>query len=223
MATARLLTLENDVTSAYERERTRLSRELHDDIAQRLALLSVEIGMLRHHLTNVPEEVQKHVDWIAAETASIGSDLHRIARGLHPAALEQMGLVAALRCHCAQLAQTRRITIDVGVGEVPALDTDAALGMYRIAQEALHNVVKHSGATRASVSLTRVRDDVVLRVVDRGVGFDLQTMRSKHTLGLVSMRERARLVHARLVVSSKPGDGTTVEARLRLQRSLART
>ena len=159
--------------------------------------------------------------WVAAETASIGADLHRIARGLHPAGLERLGLAAAIRCYCAQLAQSRRMTIDADLDDVPALDLDAALGLYRIAQEALHNVVKHSGAYRASVSLTTVRGDLVLRVIDRGAGFDLQTMRSKNTLGLVSMRERARLIRARLVVSSKPGDGTSVEARVRFRQSPA--
>jgi signal transduction histidine kinase len=221
MYTAQLSTDESDMESAYERERTRLSRELHDDIAQRLALVSTELGILRQLLTNTSDAVRKQVDWVAAETANIGSDLHRIARGLHPAGLERLGLSASLRCYCAQLAQARRITIDVALGEVPDLDMDAALGMYRIAQEALHNVVKHSGATCASVSLATVRGDLVLRVTDRGVGFDLQTMCSKNTLGLVSMRERARLVHARLVVSSKPRAGTTVEARLRLRGALA--
>jgi len=219
MHSARLLTTEDDVESAYERERTRLSRELHDDIAQRLALVSTELGILRQRLTNESAEVQEIVAWVAAETASIGSDLHGIARGLHPAGLERLGLGPAIRSYCAQLARARRIAIDVDVGEVPTLDRESALGLYRIAQEALHNVVKHSGASHASVSLTTVRGELVLQVVDFGSGFDLQTMRAKHTLGLVSMRERARLVHARLVVSSKPGEGTSVEARIPVRQS----
>jgi len=221
MHSARLLTTEDDVESAYERERTRLSLELHDDIAQRLALLSTELGILHQQLTNATAEVQEIVTWVAAETASIGSDLYRIARGLHPAGLERLGLGPAIRCYCAQAARARRIAIDVELGDVPTLDMEATLGLYRIAQEALHNVVKHSGASHASVSLTTVRGELVLQVVDFGVGFDLQTMRSKHTLGLVSMRERARLVHARLVVSSDPGRGTSVEARIPVRQSFA--
>ena len=221
MHNARLLTTEENVESAYERERTRLSRELHDDIAQRLALLSTELGILRQRLTNASAEVQEIVTWVTAETASIGSDLYRIARGLHPAGLERLGLGPSIRCYCAQLARAGRIAIDVELGDVPTLDREAALGLYRIAQEALHNVVKHSGASHASVSLTTVRGELVLQVVDFGAGFDLQTMRSKHTLGLVSMRERARLVHARLVVSSDPGRGTSVEARIPVRQSFA--
>ncbi len=221
MHSARLLPAEGDAESAYERERTRLSRELHDDIAQRIALLSAELGVLRQLLTNAPEDVRAQVAMVAAEAASIGSDLHRIARGLHPAGLVRLGLGESIRRYCAQLAHAHRIVIDSELAEVPAaLDMNAALCLYRIAQEALHNVVKHSGATHASVTLTTVRGELVLRVVDRGAGFDLQTMQEKESLGLISMRERARLVHARLQVSSKTGEGTSIEARVPIRPGL---
>ena len=204
----------------YEKERTRLSRELHDGVAQRIALLSAEIGVLRQLLTNAPEDIQAQAAMVAAETASIGSDLQRIARGLHPAGLLQLGLGESIMRYCTQLAHAHRVTIDSHLSEVPAaLDTNAALCLYRIAQEALHNVVKHSGASHATVSLTTVRGELVLRVVDRGGGFDLQTMRTKESLGLISMRERARLAHARLQVSSKPGEGTSIEARVSVRQS----
>ena len=174
-----------------------------------MALLSADLGMLRQRLANASEEIQDHVARLATETAGIGCDVHRIARGLHPAALEQLGLEASIRRYCAQLAEAGWIRVDLELSEVPAaLDPNAALCLYRIAQEALFNVVKHSGASHATVSLTAVRGDLVLRIVDRGVGFDSQALRLKDTLGLLSMRERARLVHAQLLVSSKPGGGT---------------
>jgi signal transduction histidine kinase len=207
---------------AQEQERARISRELHDDIAQRIALLSAELGAIRHLLANATQDVQEHVARVASETASIGLDLQRIARGLHPAGLQRLGLGASIRRYCAQRARAHRITIDAELCEVPAaLDREAALGLYRIAQEALNNVVTHSRASHAIVTLTTVRSELVLRIVDRGVGFDLQTIHAKETLGLISMRERARLVHARLQVSSTPGGGTSIEARLPLRRSSA--
>jgi signal transduction histidine kinase len=210
------------LSNAYEQERTRISRELHDDIAQRIALLSAELGVLRQLVSNASKDIQEQVARVASETASIGSDLQRIARGLHPAGLQRLGLGPSIRHYCAQLARAHRITIDSDLGEVPAsFDMDAMLCAYRIAQEALHNVVKHSGASHATVSLATVRGELVLRVVDRGMGFDLQTIHAKETLGLISMRERARLVHARLQVSSKPGEGTSVEARVPIRRSFA--
>ena len=209
-------------TNAYEHERTRLSRELHDDIAQRIGLLSADLGILRQRLTDAPEEIREHVARLAAETAAIGSDLHQIARGLHPAGFERLGLHTSIRRYCARLADVHRITVDLELGDVPAgLDTNTALCVYRIAQEALHNVVKHSGANRATVSLTTVRGDLVLRIVDRGAGFDLQAMHRADTLGLTSMRERARLVQAQLLVSSKPGDGTSIEVHVPILPSIA--
>ena len=209
------------MTDAYEQERARLSRELHDDIAQRIALLATELALLRRRLTGAPEDLQEHVAKVATEAASIGEDLHRIARGLHPAGLERLGLQESIQCLCAQLGNAHRMTIDVHVCDVPpALDRDAVLCLYRIGQEALHNVVKHSGASHAIVSLMTTRDEVVLRIVDRGAGFDTRAVHSKETLGLISMRERARLVNARLLVSSTPGGGTMVETRVPVAQAL---
>lgn len=208
----------------YEEERTRLSRELHDDIAQRIALLSAGIGILRPLLTDASREIQQHVAILATEIAGIGSDLHRIARGLHPARLERLGLVASLRRYCLELADVHGIAIEVELGEVPtALGTDAALCVYRIAQEALHNIVKHSGARRATVSLRTVRAGLVLRIIDDGVGFEPKTACLKDALGLRSMRERARLAHAELLVSSTSGTGTVIEVRLPVPQPFACT
>lgn len=208
--------------NVWEQERTRLSRELHDDIAQRIALVATELAILRQRLSDAAVEIQEHVASVAAEASSIGTDLHRIARGLHPAGLERLGLEASIRRHCAHLARARQITIHVEMGDVHAApDMDAALCVYRIVQEALQNVVKHSGASHATVSLTTVRGELVVRVVDYGVGFDPQAIQREDTLGLIGMQERAGLVQARLRVSSKPGEGTVVEAHVPVRRSFA--
>jgi signal transduction histidine kinase len=211
---------ENAVLSdPYEQERARLSRELHDGIAQRIALVAGELAMLRRQLTDASAEIQQHVVSIASAVASIGSDLHRMTRGLHPAGLERLGLVASMRRYCEALANVHRITIDAELDEVPiALDTNVALCVYRIAQEALHNVVRHSGACHATVALRTVRGQLVLRVVDSGVGFEPETAHRKDTLGLLSMRERAALAQAQLFISSTPGRGTAVEVRVAVRQ-----
>jgi PAS domain S-box-containing protein len=209
--------LSGRLINAHEQERVRLSRELHDDVSQRVALLSAELGLLRQRLADAPEDVREQVTRISSEAAGIGSDLHRFSHELHPARLQQIGLEASIRQFCDELAGARQLTVDLDIAGVPAgLGTDAALCLYRITQEALHNVVKHSGAARATVTLRSESGEIVLSIVDNGLGFDPIEVRQKDALGLVSMRERARLVQAQLVVFSKPGAGTTVEVRLPL-------
>ncbi len=152
---------------------------------------------------------------LAAETADIGLELHRFSHELHPARLQQIGLEGSIRGFCEDLADARQITVDVEINELPpALEMDVAVCLYRIVQEALHNVVKHSGVTRARLVLTSASGQIVLSVADRAVGFDRTAVLQKGTLGLVSMRERARLMRGQLVVTSKPGEGTNVEVRV---------
>jgi signal transduction histidine kinase len=129
--------------------------------------------------------------------------------------LETLGLEASIGQFCNDLAEARQLTVDLEIVAPPAaLELDAALGLYRITQEALHNVMKHSGAARATVTLKSDGDGIVLRIIDDGVGFDLERVRQKDTLGQISMRERARMIRAQLLVSSRPGAGTTVEVHL---------
>jgi signal transduction histidine kinase len=208
--------------NAHEQERIRLSRELHDDVAQRVAFLSVELSELRHRLAGLPVEFLERLARLSVETAEIGSELHRISHALHPANLERLGLEAALRSFGQNLAETKRITIDMRIHDLPkAFGTDVALSLYRIAQEALHNIVKHSGATHATVSLAADNRGLVLSVSDNGIGFDPVAVRKKGTLGLVNVRERARLVGAHVQVSSKVGEGTVVHVRVPLDGGAA--
>ena len=210
-----LLELGARLIHASEHERARLSRELHDDVGQRLALLGAELGVLRHQLADAPQHIQEQVSKLANRTSDIGAALHRLSHELHPARLEQLGLESSIRAFCEGLAEARQIDIGFEVSGLPAaIEGDLAVCLYRITQEALHNVVKHSSAKRATVELTYGRGEIVLRVVDDGAGFDPQAVRRKDSLGLVSMRERARLVQGRLTVSSRPGKGTGIEVRL---------
>ncbi len=207
--------LSGRLINAHEQERIRLSRELHDDVGQRVALLSAELGVLRQLLADAPRPVREQLTKITGQTNAIGGVLHRFSHALHPARLEQLGLESSIRAFCDDLSEARQIDIQFEVaGRTPAIHPDSAVCLYRITQEALHNVVKHSSASHATVALTFGRNEVVLRVIDDGAGFDPQEVRRKDALGLVSMRERARLVQGHLSVSSKPGQGTGIEVRL---------
>ena len=153
----------------------------------------------------------------STQVKSTSSDVHQLSHELHPAKLDQLGLVAAVRGFCKEFAVTHLMAIDFTERNIPrTVPGDAALCLYRIAQEALHNAAKHSGGTAAKVELTRADGHICLVVADDGAGFDAQAARSNGSLGLVSMNERARFVGGRLVVESQPGAGTRVEVRVPL-------
>ena len=148
----------------------------------------------------------------------LSSSVHDLSHRLHPSKLEQLGLVAAVRSLCKEVTQAHGLTIvwnDHGL--VMSFPDDIALCLYRVAQESLQNVVKHSGARRVEVELIAADAFVRLRVIDDGTGFDAGSLSGKESLGLVSMRERARLVHGELAVESQPGAGTRVDVRVPLR------
>jgi PAS domain S-box-containing protein len=202
---------------AHEEERIRLSREVHDDLAQRVALHAAELSVLRSRLKDAPADVSEQIAALLAQTADISSALHRFSHQLHPARLESLGLEAAIRRLCRDVADAHHLAIDVNISGVPSsIHDDTALGLYRMTQEALQNVVKHSGAARARVTLTVKNNGIVLTVDDDGRGFDQEAVKGKDTMGLVSMRERARLVQGQFAVTSSPGNGTRVDVRVPL-------
>jgi signal transduction histidine kinase len=151
----------------------------------------------------------------STQVKGLSSEMHRLSHDLHPAKLDQLGLVAAVRGFCKEFALAHELAIEFTERDVPrTVSADAALCLYRIAQEALHNVAKHSGGTAAKVELTRDDRHLRLVVADDGAGFDPQAARTNGSLGLVSMSERARFVGGRLSVESRPGTGTRVEVRV---------
>lgn len=201
--------------NAQEGERMRLARELHDDLSQSLALLSVELEMFGQQPGGKPDLVNTRMREFSSQVKELSSDVHRISHELHPAKLEQLGLAAAVRGFCKELSLANEIAIRFESDELPAaLPKQLALCLYRVVQEALQNVVKHSHATGATVQLTFRDGEVRLQIVDDGQGFDPATVQGGGSLGLVSMRERVRLVDGTLTVESKPGAGTRIEVRL---------
>ncbi len=200
---------------AQEEEQTRLARELHDDLSQSLALLSVELEMFGQSPPAERGRISGRMQEFSAQVKRLSSEVHRLSHEMHPAKLEQLGLVAAVRGFCKEFAAAHEMAIEFTDNSVPrAVPKDTALCLYRIAQEALQNVVKHSGGTAARVELATDDGELRLAITDDGVGFDREAMRANGSLGLVSMGERARFVLGRLSIESHAGKGTRVEVRV---------
>jgi signal transduction histidine kinase len=207
--------LSGHLINAHEEERLRLARELHDDVAQRVALLTIELSALAQESKKLPSHVNDQITRLSSAAAALGGDIHRLSHQLHPAILRQLGLAAAIHAFCRDLSETRHVTIDVQVSALrEPLHEDVTLCIYRVAQEALHNVVRHSRAPLAVVTLATTESQVVLTVRDGGVGFDPHTPIARASVGLTSMRERVRLVNGQFSVCSQPGEGTSIEARV---------
>ena len=217
-----LQTLAGRLISVKEEELSRLSRELHDDLTQRLAVLAIEAGKLELHFleeSSPPESIQK-VSKIKEQLIKISEDIHRISRQLHPTILDDLGLVRAIEAECKALSKREGIEIIFTSEDVPdRLPTDVPLCLYRIVQEGLNNCICHSGTKSCKVILKGSEDKVSLTVKDFGRGFDPVAVRDKPGLGLSSMRERVQLVGGNFKVDSQPGRGTSVHVNIPLTRS----
>jgi signal transduction histidine kinase len=203
---------------AGEEERRHLARELHDDIGQRLSLISVGLGSLnRGSAANRQDEDQK-IEQSLDELQTLISDVHGLSHRLHSSKLEHLGLRDALRELCQQIAKHHDdLQLGLQMSEIGAdLDREVSLCFYRVAQEALSNVVRHSSSSRATVHLAASRGMLRLQVEDDGAGFD--PSKTPAGLGMVTMEERLRSVKGRLSVTSKPGEGTVVTAQVSLTR-----
>jgi PAS domain S-box-containing protein len=203
---------------AQEEERRRIARELHDDLTQRLAVLAIDAGKLEQ-LPDGAEDVGEKARHMREQLVALSEGVHSLSRQLHPSILDDLGLVDALRAECLSLGQRDGVAVHFRAHGVPIrLSREVALCVYRVAQEALRNVVRHAQTREASVRLSANDRQLVLCVRDRGVGFDVAA-RGKAGLGLESMRERVRLIRARLAVGSRPGEGTKITVRVPLYRS----
>lgn len=206
--------------TAQEDERRRIARELHDDFSQRLALLSVEMDLYSHGGGTPTPHPKTSLEMMAERVRELSSEVHRLAHELHPAKLDQLGLVAAARGFCRDLSQQTGVAIHFAAEPLPAqLPPGHALCLYRLLQESLWNVARHSGAKTARVELRTESDHLQLTVADAGAGFDPVGVQARGGLGLASMRERVRLVQGELAVESSPGGGTRIFVRIPLPPS----
>ena len=210
---------------AHEEERARIARELHDDINQRLALLANGIQEIEHFWKPESEpQAKEQIHGLWQLTSEIAGDLQQLSHQLHPSKLHYLGLASATRGLCQEFSKLHKIEVECVIRNLPAsLDENVSLGLFRTTQESLHNVAKHSHAHLAKVELTAEQSYIRLRVSDDGVGFDHERAKNGRGLGLVSMRERLKLVGGQLSVWSRPSLGTQVEATVPITAKYAQT
>ena len=219
MSEMSLRELSGRLIHAQEEERTRIARELHDDLSQRIVLLSISLeqfGQGRPGLSSADREQLHNIEQVATE---VSSTIHNLSHQLHPYKLDSLGLVPSLRGLCREFSLQHRIQVQFIHQDVPPdIPKNVNLCLFRIAQEGLRNAMKHSGTAEARVELSADRDGIELCISDSGLGFDPETAKRESGLGLVSMRERLRLVSGNLSIESKPSHGTRIRARVPLPR-----
>jgi PAS domain S-box-containing protein len=202
---------------AQEEERSRIARELHDDTSQRLALLAIELEQLGQHPPKSTAQLRERAQALCGRTQDIASEIHNLSRQLHPSILDELGLVTAVRSYCGEISRQHGIEIIFNHDDVSSsISKSVSLCLYRIVQEAVQNVIKHSRAQKAQIELAERSGVLHLRVSDSGVGFDINSLQGKGGLGLVSMRERLRLVGGKLSIRSHPSQGTQIEVQVPL-------
>jgi PAS domain S-box-containing protein len=207
---------------AQENESRRIARELHDDLGQGLALLTVELDLLRQKPVDVASQLAARIQALLEHVRQLSSSVHDMSHQLHPSKLEQLGLVAALRSLCKEMAASHGLEIAFTATDrqLPAeVPPEKAVCLYRISQEALRNAVKHGGAHHANVFLSATPEVISLRIADDGVGFDPRLIQGKGGLGLVSMRERVLHLGGQIVIDSQSAKGTRLEVHLALGES----
>jgi PAS domain S-box-containing protein len=208
--------LAGQLIEAQEAERRRIARELHDDLNQGLALLAVDIDLLGQRPPGSTAELRKRIHALSARVKELSSAVHDLSHQLHPSKLEHLGLVAGVRGLCQEMCRHHGVEVEFAHRDVPDEIPEAtALCLYRIAQEALRNVVKHGRTDRATVELTGTPGGLRLQVRDPGVGFD-PSAPGNGGLGLVSMRERLSLVGGQMVIDTRPAGGTRIDVRVPL-------
>jgi PAS domain S-box-containing protein len=201
--------------ASQEAERQRIARDLHDDLSQKLALLTLDISLLGRGLPP-RDELSTHLEEISRRASDIAHDVHRISHELHPSRLQTLGLVLSMESICRETSDRFDVNVDFVHAGIPAeVSPELALCLYRVTQEALRNVVRHSGATRAFVHLSRENDSLFLQIADAGAGF-VPERTGGMGLGLVSMYERVSFLRGQLVVQSAPGEGTRIGVRVPL-------
>ena len=200
---------------AQEQERARIGRELHDDINQRLAMLSVELEQLQL----VPSDAQGRVRELRKRLTEISNDVQALSHDLHSSKLSYLGVVAGIRSWCREFSERERMEVDFRGNVSSVLPPEAGVCLFRVLQEALHNAAKHSGVKRTEVQLLEDSSEIHLIVRDFGRGFEIDTAMQGSGLGLTSMRERLRLVNGTIAIESKPMGGTTVHARVPFKAS----
>lgn len=216
LAEEALSSLTGRLIEAQEDERRRIAREIHDDYNQRLAMLAIDLEDLAENIEHLNGNVTSRLHELWNYVSELGADLHDLSHRLHSSTLESLGLVAGISAFCEEFTDQQEIKIKFDHKNVPSrVPGDVALCLFRIVQESLRNIKRHSGATEAEVRLEGIGENLHLTVSDRGKGFDPSIRSTKSGIGIRSMEERLRLLGGRLQISSRPQEGTRVDAWLR--------
>jgi signal transduction histidine kinase len=218
---ASLQQLSGRLIDAQEQERSRIARELHDDFSQRMALLQIGLQQIENeNKAGFSSQARQQLHNTSELASEISSNLHDLSHQLHPSRLDTLGLMSALRGLCKEFSQQHKLEVQFVHKDIPeGTPKDVTLCLFRIAQEALRNVVKHSGASAATVEVSGRGDCIDLCISDAGVGFETKSAKGAAGLGLISMRERLRLVGGDIVVESEPSHGTRLHVHVPLPTS----
>jgi PAS domain S-box-containing protein len=214
----RIQDLAGRLITAQEAERSRIAGELHDDVNQQLAGLSIALSNVKRQVQNGKNgTVQEEISRLQQRTIDLADVIRNLSHELHPGVLQHAGLVAALRGHCAEVGRQHEIEVtlsaDAGLDGIP---NDVALCLYRVAQEALRNIAAHAAAHKAQVTLRSSKKGLEMVIADDGQGFDLAEAREVGGLGLISLDERVRLIGGSLAISTEPKHGTEVRVQVPL-------
>lgn len=202
--------LTGKLLSVQEEERRRVARELHDDLSQRLAALSIEAGTLEHN-PNLESE-RERLSQLKQRLIQIATDVHGLSRRLHPSILDDLGLVDALRSEIESYELREHIKVHLhATAKLDNLSKDVQLTIFRVVQEALRNIAKYSEASQVQINLVKVNRELTLQVIDDGMGFDVDEALKSPGLGLQSMTERAKLIGGTIEIRSEENKGTTIE------------
>jgi PAS domain S-box-containing protein len=215
LAEEALSTVSQRLIEAQEQERSRLARELHDDINQRIVLLAANLDLLKEKVSASLPEIRRHIDEAYNRVADLGNDIQALSHRLHSPKLELLGLAATARSLCKEVSDQQGLQIDFHSENVPEeLSQEISICLFRVLQESLQNATKHSGSRHFQVLLLGKSNEVELTVQDSGIGFEPAEAIKGRGLGLTSMRERLKLVAGQLFIDSKRYEGTTIRARV---------
>ena len=211
------------IITAQENERRRIALELHDDFAQRLSLVAMQLDLFRRTPAGI-QAVKEQFDTLIQQVETLSDDIRHVSHQLHPSIVEDLGLESALKQLVREFEGIHKTPIQLSMQPLAgAIPRGTATALDRIAQEALRNTAKHAPGAPVAVNLSRAGDELRLTVRDNGPGFDMTTVRRRGGLGLIGMRERARLAGGRLSVFTEPGEGTEVVVTLSLGSERDRT
>ena len=214
-----LRSLAGSLLSAQEKERRRISRELHDDLTQRLAGLAMELGTLAAESPRASQRLKKRLGALQRGVVEAAETSRHMAYQLHPAELDDLGLATAIRVYCNDFSRYG-IIVEFASRNLPeSVNREVASCLYRVAQESLRNVAKHANARRASVTLEGKGDRIQLQVRDTGVGFPVESLRAGGGLGVVSMQERVRHLNGSFAIQSMPEQGTVITVEVPLPKT----